>query len=146
MPTFQTTLLLAGKTATGIVIPPEVIESLGAGKKPAVLVTINGYTYRNTVAVMGGEFMVGVSAEHRVAAGVAAGDVLAITLELDTASRIIEVPEDLAAALAAKPGARAAFDVLSTSIRKEYVRQVESAKAAETRQRRIETIVAKLAN
>ena len=146
MPTFQTTLLLAGKTATGIVIPPEVVESLGAGKKPAVLVTINGYTYRNTVAVMGGEFMVGVSAENRAAAGVAAGDVLEITLELDTEPRIVEVPEDLAAALAAKPGARAAFDALSTSIRKEHARQVESAKAAETRQRRIETIVAKLAN
>ena len=146
MPTFQTTLLLAGKTATGIVIPPEVVESLGAGKKPAVLVTINGYTYRNTVAVMGREFMVGVSAEHRAAAGVAAGDVLDITLELDTAPRLVEVPEDLAAALAAKSGARAAFDALSTSIRKEHVRQVESAKAAETRQRRIESIVAKLAN
>jgi hypothetical protein len=146
MPTFRTTLLLAGKTATGIVIPPEVVESLGAGKKPAVRVTINGYTYRNTVAVMGGDFMVGVSAEHRAAAGVAAGDVLDITLELDTEPRIIEIPEDLAAALAAKPGARAAFDALSTSIRKEHVRQVESAKAAETRQRRIESIVAKLAN
>ena len=146
MPTFRTTLLLAGKTATGIVIPPEVVESLGAGKKPAVRVTINGYTYRNTVAVMGGDFMVGVSAEHRAAAGVAAGDVLDITLELDTEPRIVEVPEDLAAALAVKPGARAAFDALSTSIRKEYVRQVESAKAVETRQRRIESIVAKLAN
>lgn len=146
MPTFRTTLLLAGKTATGIVIPPEVVESLGAGKKPAVLVTIKGYTYRNTVAVMGRDFMVGVSAEHRAAAGVAAGDVLDITLELDTAPRLVEVPEDLAAALAAKSGARAAFDALSTSIRKEHVRQVESAKAAETRQRRIESIVAKLAN
>ena len=146
MPTFRTTLLLAGKTATGIVIPPEVVESLGAGKKPAVLVTINGYTYRNTVAVMGREFMVGVSAEHRAAAGVAAGDVLDITLELDTEPRIVEVPEALATALAAKPGARAAFDALSTSIRKEHVRQVESAKAAETRQRRVESIVAKLAN
>ncbi len=143
---FQATLELGGKTATGFRIPPEVVASLGSGKKPAVRVTINGYTYRNTVAVMGGEFMVGVSAEHREAAGVKAGDVLEITLELDTEPRTVQVPEDLAAALAAKPGARAAFDALAYSIRKEHARQVETAKAAETRQRRIDGIVAKLAN
>jgi hypothetical protein len=143
---FQATLELGGKTATGIRIPPEVVASLGAGKKPAVRVTINGYTYRNTVAVMGGDFLVGVSAEHREAAGVKAGDLLDVTLELDTDPRIVEVPEDLAAALSAKPGAREAFDALATSTRREHARQVESAKAAETRQRRIEGIVAKLAN
>ena len=144
MPTFKTTLLLAGKTATGIRIPPEIIAQLGTSKKPAVLVTIKGYTYRNTVAVMDGEFMVGVSAENRAAAGVSAGEEHDITLELDTAPRTVELPEDLAAALAAKPGARAAFDALAPSMRKAHVYQVESAKAAETRQRRIENIVSKL--
>lgn len=146
MPTFKTTILHAGKNAAGIRIPPEIIAQLGTSKKPAVLVTIKGYTYRNTVAVMGGEFMVGVSMEHRAAAGVNAGEEHDITLELDTEPRTVDLPEDLAAALSAKPGARAAFDALAPSMRKEHVRQVESAKAAETRQRRIESIVAKLAN
>lgn len=142
---FQTTLELGGKTATGFRIPAEVVEALGAGKKPPVRVTIKGYTYRNTVAVMDGVFMIGVSAEHRQGAGVQAGDVLDVDLELDTEPRTVDVPEDLAAALAAK-GVRAAFDALAPSMRKEHVRQVETAKAAETRQRRIENIVAKLAS
>jgi hypothetical protein len=81
---FKTTLLQAGKTATGIKIPPEIVESLGAGKKPPVRITINGYTYRNTVAVMGGAYMVGVSAEHRKGANVKGGDVLEVIIELDT--------------------------------------------------------------
>lgn len=144
MATFRTTLQLHGKTATGIEIPPEIIASLGTSKKPAVLVTLNGYTYRNTVAVMGGKFMVGVSAEHREAAGVKAGDTLDITLELDTAPRNVELPNDLAAALAAVAGARAAFDASSPSKRKEFVRQVEDAKTEETRARRIATVVSKV--
>lgn len=143
---FQATLELGGKTATGIQVPAEVIEALGSSKKPAVRVTIKGYTYRSTIAVLDGKFMLPVSAEHREGAGVKAGDMLEITLELDTEPRTVDVPEDLAAALAAKPGARAAFDALAFSIRKEHARQVETAKAAETRQRRIEGIVAKLAN
>ena len=144
MATFRTTLQLHGKTATGIEIPPEIIASLGTSKKPAVLVTLNGYTYRNTVAVMGGKFMVGVSAEHREAAGVKAGDTLDITLQLDTAPRNVELPNDLAAALAAVAGARAAFDASSPSKRKEFVRQVEDAKTEETRARRIATVVSKV--
>lgn len=142
---FQTTLELGGKTATGFRIPAEVVEALGAGKKPPVRVTIKGYTYRNTVAVMDGVFMIGVSAEHRLGAGVQAGDVLEVDLELDTEPRTVDIPEDLAAALAAK-GLQTAFDALAPSMRKEHVRQVETAKAAETRQRRIENIVAKLSN
>ena len=144
MATFRTTLQLHGKTATGIEIPPEIIASLGTSKKPAVLVTLNGYTYRNTVAVMGGVFMVGVNAEHREAAGVKAGDTLDITLELDTAPRTVELPDDLAAALAAVAGAQAAFDASSPSKRKEFVRQVEDAKTEETRVRRIATVVSKV--
>ena len=88
--------------------------------------------------------MVGVSAEHREAAGVKAGDTLDITLELDTAPRNVELPNDLAAALAAVAGARAAFDASSPSKRKEFVRQVEDAKTEETRARRIATVVSKV--
>jgi hypothetical protein len=143
--TFKTILQQAGdKDATGIHIPPEAIAQLGAGKRPKVKVSFKGYTYRNTVAVYGDVYMVGVSKEHRDASGVKGGDELEVTLELDTEPRIVEVPEDLAAALAAKPGARAAFDALAQSTRKEHVRQVESAKAAETRTRRIAGIVDKL--
>jgi hypothetical protein len=143
--TFTTTLdQEPGMDATGFRVPPEAIEQLGVGKKPSVKVTFNGFTYRYTVAVYGGVYMIGVNKENRAAAGVKAGDVLEVTLELDTEPRTVDVPEDLAAALAAKAGAREVFDKLAYSIRKEHVRQVESAKAAETRTRRIAGIVEKL--
>jgi hypothetical protein len=141
---FRTTLLLNGKTATGFVVPPEVVESLGAGKRPPVTVTINGYTYRNTVAPMGGVFMLGVSAEHRAGAGVAAGDELDVEVELDTAERTVEVPPDLAAALAADEAARAAFEGLSYSRQRWYVLSVTDAKTEATRVRRVEKAVTAL--
>lgn len=134
---FRTTLESAGKTATGFTIPPELVEGLGAGRRPPVTVTINGYTYRNTVAVMGGVYMIGVSAEHRAGAGVAAGDVLDVEIELDTAPRQIDVPDDLAVALDAEPEARQMFDSLSYSNQRWHVLQVTGAKTDETRQRRI---------
>jgi hypothetical protein len=118
MPKFKTTLLQAkGMNATGIVIPPPIVEGLGGGKKPPVKVTINGYTYRNTVAVMGGKFMVGVAVEHREKAGLKGGDKVEVTLELDTAPRKVGGPKDLAAALK-KANAREAFDKLAYSYRK----------------------------
>jgi hypothetical protein len=134
---FTTTILGAGKTALGIKIPPEVVESLGAGKRPPILVTINGYTYRNTVAVYGGEYLVGVSATNRQGAGVKADDVVEVDIELDTAPREIDVPPDLAEALAAEPAARATFEKLSYSNKSWHTLQVEGAKSDETRQRRI---------
>jgi uncharacterized protein YdeI (YjbR/CyaY-like superfamily) len=137
---FTTVLELNGKTATGMAVPPELVEQLGAGKRPPVKVTINGYTYRSTVAVMGGRSLIGVNAENRAAAGAAAGDQLDVTLELDTAPRTVEVPRDLAKALKAA-GAREAFDKLSYTHRKEHVRAIEEAKAPETRQRRIDKAV-----
>lgn len=144
--TFTTTLLQAeGKNATGIRVPAEALAALGTHKRPAVVVILNGYTYRSTIAAYGDVFMLPVSAEHRQAAGVKAGDQVEVTLELDQAPRTVDVPQDLAAALAQQPGATAAFDALSYSVRKEHVRQVESSKAQETRERRIATIVAKLA-
>lgn len=145
--TFTTTLLKdEDKNATGISIPPEVIAQLGTQKRPKVKVTLNGYTYRNTVAVFGDVFMVGVSQAHREAAGLKPGDEVNVTLELDTEPRTVDVPEDLAAALSQKAGATEAFEVLAFSRRKEAVRQVEEAKAQETRERRIAKIVAELGN
>jgi hypothetical protein len=139
---FRTTLLKADGNATGVEVPPEVVESLGAGKRPPVKVTINGaYTYRNTIAVMGGRYMVGVSAEHRAGSGVAGGDAIEVDIELDAAPREVEVPDDLASALDAA-GARAAFDRLAFSHRKEHVRSVGEAKSADTRARRIAKAVA----
>jgi hypothetical protein len=138
---FTTTLERSGKTATGIRVPDEVVDALGAGRRPAVTVTINGYTYRNTLAVMGGETWVGVSALHREGAGVAAGDRIDVDLELDTAPRVVEVPPDLAAALDATPEARRTFDGLSYSNRSWHVLQVTGAKTDETRARRIERSV-----
>lgn len=146
MPTFHTTILKAGGTATGIEIPPAIIEELGAGKKPPVKVTMNGKTYQSTVAVMGGVYMVGVSAENRALTGVQGGDEVDVTLELDSSPRVYELPEDLAAALAAKSGATEAFHAAAPSKRKEFVRQVTDAKTPETRERRIAKIVADLGN
>jgi hypothetical protein len=141
---FRTTLDLAGKTATGFRVPADVVAALGHGKRPPVRVTINGYTYRNTVAVYGDEYLIGVSAEHREKAGVEAGDVLDVDLELDDQPREVVVPADLAAALDANASAKRAFEALSYSNKQAHVLSVEGAKTAETRQRRIEKAIAQL--
>jgi hypothetical protein len=141
---FRTEIRSNGKTAAGISVPPEVVERLGHGKRPPVAVTIAGHSYRSTVAVMGGEYLVGVSVENRRLAGVEAGDVVDVRLELDTEPREVEVPADLAAALATNPTAAAAFDKLSYSNRLRHVLGVEDAKTAETRERRIAKTVATL--
>jgi hypothetical protein len=138
---FHTTLLQSGKTATGIRVPNEVVESLGAGRRPPVYVSINGYTYRNTIAVMDGIYMVGVSAEHRAGAGVNGGDEIDVEIALDTAPREVSVPEDLARALAADPKAQAFFDKLSYSSKQRHVLSVEGAKTQETRERRVKRAV-----
>ena len=141
---FRTTILQSDKTATGIRIPDEVVEGLGAGKRPAVTITINGFTYRSTVAVMGGVYMVGVSAENRAGTGVKGGDEVDVDFELDTAPREVAVPADLAAALDAEPDARRTFDGLSYSNKRWHTLQVEGAKTDETRQRRVAKSVAAL--
>jgi hypothetical protein len=135
---FQAELLLAGKTATGIEIPPEVVESLGAGKKPPVAVTINGHTYRSTVASRSGRFLVGVSAENRAAADVAAGDKIEVELELDDKPREVTVPDDLAAALDRDAKAKSFFEELTYSQKQWYVLPIEEAKKQETRERRLD--------
>ena len=134
---FQTTLQLAGKTATGFEVPPEIVEALGS-KRAAVRVTIRGYTYRSTIAARGDRYLVGVSAENRAGADVAAGDVVDIEIELDTAPREVTVPPELAAALDREPAARQLFDSLSYSKRTAFASPIERAKAAETRQRHID--------
>jgi len=141
----RTTIVKGTKNTTGIEVPPEVVEALGAGKRPPVTVTLNGYTYRSSIASMGGKFMISLSAENREKAGVAGGDELDVDIELDTAPREVEVPQDFAAALDAEPAARATFDKLSYSNKSWHVLQVQGAKTDETRQRRIAKSVATLA-
>jgi hypothetical protein len=141
---FRTTVLLGGKTATGLPVPAEVVEALDAGRQPKVHVTIGGHTYRSTVAVRGGQFLIPLSAENRTAAGVAAGDEVEVELTLDTAPREVEVPADLAEALAADPAARKVFDGLPFTHRKEYVRWIEEAKKPETRVNRVAKTLEKL--
>ena len=139
---FRTTVELGGKTATGLRVPDEVVEALGGGKRPPVVVTVGGYTYRTTVAPMGGAFYVPLAAEHREAAGVQANQEVDVRLELDTAPRDTALPDDLDAAL--DDAARTHFHALAPSHRKEWVRWVEEAKKPETRAARIEKTAAAL--
>lgn len=141
---FHTTILQGDKTATGIRVPPEIVESLGAGRRPPVTVTINGYMYRSTIATVSGDFMVGVSATNREGAGVAGGDEVDVDIELDTQPRTVTLPDDFAAALAADPAAQATFDKLSNSNKGYHVSSIEGAKTQETRERRITKSVATL--
>jgi hypothetical protein len=141
---FHATLILNGKTATGIQVPDDVVEQLGAGKRPPVRVTIGEYTYRTTVAPMGGQFWIPVSAENRTGAGIAAGDELDVHIEVDSEPRSVVVPPDLAAALEAQPEAKAAFEKLSYSNQRLHVLSVEDAKTPETRQRRVDKVLATL--
>ncbi len=139
--TFETTLAANG-TNTGIEVPPELVERLGAGRRPPVAVDLDGYAYRSTVAVMGGRYLISVSAAVRQATGLAAGDPVRVTLTLADTPREVDVPADLAAALAADEQAGAFFATLSTSLQRYHVDTVDGAKTAETRQRRIEKAVA----
>ena len=139
---FESTVELGGKTATGIQVPDDVIAALGTSKRPPVTITVNGYTYRTTAVRMGGAFYVPLAAENREAAGVAAGDAITVEIENDTAPREVTLPDDLAAAM--DDVARSAYDGLSYTHRKEWVRWVEEAKRPETRATRIEKTVAGL--
>ena len=138
---FRTKILTAGKTATGIRVPDEVVEKLGAGKRPPVRVTLKGYTYRSTIAVMGGKFMVGVSADVRAAAGVAGGDELDVDIALDGAPREVTVPPELQTVLRRDAKARARFDTLSYSKKKSLADPIAQAKTEETRARRLASAV-----
>lgn len=141
---FTATIELGGKTATGIPVPEEVVMGLGRGKRVPVVVTIGGHSYRSTIAAYNGTYMLPLAAEHREAAGVAAGQAVEVDVEVDDAPREVEVPADLAAALAGDQAARAAFDRLSYSNKRRIVLSVEGARAAETRARRIDKAMAEL--
>lgn len=141
---FRSTVELGGKTATGLHVPNEVVSAMGAGKRLAVRVTVGGHTYRTTVATMGGRFLVPLSAEHRAAAGVAAGDDVDVDIEFDAAPREVTVPPDLADALAHDNQAGRFFGGLAYTHRREWVRWIEQAKKAETRSTRITKTVESL--
>jgi hypothetical protein len=134
---FRAEVELHGKTATGIEVPAAVVDGLGAGRRVPVTVTINGYTYRTTIAAYSGAYFVPLSAENRNGAGVRAGEAVDVDIEPDAAPREVTVPDDLAVALAADPPAGAAFERLAFTHRKEYVVWVESAKKPQTRQSRV---------
>ena len=140
---FRTVIVQTGNN-TGIEVPEDVVAALGTGKRPPVRVTLKGYTYRNTVAVMGGKYMLSVSAEVRAKAGVAGGEAVDVDVELDTEKREVEVPPDFAAALKKDAGAESFFDGLSYSNKRRLVMAIDAAKAVDTRQRRIERTVANL--
>jgi hypothetical protein len=141
---FRTTILGGDKTAAGIEIPPEVVEALGSGKKPPVRVTMNGFTYRSSIATVSGVFMVGVTNDFRKESGLAAGDEVDVDIEVDTEKREVVVPPDFAAALDGDPEARRFFDGLSYSNKRRFTMPIDDAKTPETRQRRIDKAVATL--
>ena len=142
---FRAELQRDGKTATGITVPAEVLDAIGGGRRPAVAVTLNGLSYRTTVGVMRGVAKIPVSAAVRAAAGITAGDLIDVEVIADTAPRVVEVPADLAAAMAASAEAKDFFGQLSYSRQNAWVTWVEQAKQPETRSRRVEQTVAMLA-
>jgi hypothetical protein len=142
---FTTELEATGGTTTGFVVPGGVVEALDGGHRPKVVASVAGHSWRTSIASMGGRFLLGVSAAVRDAAGIAAGETHTVTVELDTAPRSVDVPEDLATALAASPRARAAWDALSFSHQRQHVEAVLAAKRTQTRERRVASTVEKLA-
>ncbi len=141
---FRTSLFQSGGTTTGIIVPPEIVEGLGAGKKTRVVVVLNGFTYRSSIAVMGGDFMIPVSAEIRASAKVAGGDDITVQVSVDTEERKVEIPADFQALLDSHPAALAKFQALSYSNQKRHVLSIESAKTQETRQKRLEKAMQEL--
>jgi hypothetical protein len=144
MPQFHTTLLGTGKHTTGIEVPPQIVEALGKGKKPAGIVTVKDYTYRSTIATMRGRFMIAMSADNRQKAGLQGGDEIDVHLELDTEPRTLELPDDFAQALNSDATAKQFFESLSYSNKRRFMYGIEEAKTDETRQRRITKAVSNL--
>jgi hypothetical protein len=137
--TYTTTIAGLGNNA-GIPVPEEILEELGAGKRPGLIVNANGYEYRTSVGVMKGQFLLSLSAAHRKASGLAPGDEVAVTLTVADAPREVNVPEDLAAAMEAA-GVRVFFDGLSNCLQRYHIDLITGAKAEDTRARRVEKAV-----
>lgn len=144
MPVFRTRVLQARVNATGLPVPAEVLEELGGGKRPAVVVTVAGYVYRTTVGTMGGQHLLPLSAAHRAASGIAADDEVEVVLELDAAPREAVIPEEVAAAFSAEPALAEAFGALSSSRQRALVDPIAEVKADDTRRRRVEKALATL--
>jgi hypothetical protein len=140
--TFRAIIVQTGKTACGIEVPEAIVDALGGSRRPAVVVTLDQYAYRSTVAPMSGGFWVGVNSEHREASGLKAGDEVQVTLALDTAPRELAIPPELAAALAADAAAREFFDGLSYSNKRVFTLSVEGTSNPETKARRVEKAIA----
>lgn len=140
---YRANMFAIGKN-TGVPVPEEVVEALGGGRRAAVNVVVNGYAYRSTIASMGGRFLIPFSSDKRAESGIGGGDPIEVELTLDTEPRTVTPPDDFAAALAAAPGAREAFDALAPSRQKAHVSSVEGAKTEATRLRRIAKAVAEL--
>jgi hypothetical protein len=118
-------------------LPAPAAAALGKRKRPPVTVTIGDYSFRTTVAVYGGQPMIGVNKGHRAAAGIGIGDSFDVVVVLDEVPRSVEVPTDLAEELSADAGAQAAFDKLSYTHRRQYVEWIAEAKRPATRARRV---------
>ncbi len=140
----HTKVLSTGKNTTGIQVPESIVQSLDAGKRPPVRVTVNGYTYRTSIATVSGKYMLSVSAEVREAAGVAGGDAVEVAVEVDKTPRVLAVPPELQAALKRDPAARSVYDALSNSKKQRLTIPIEKAKAAETRQRNVDKAIREL--
>ncbi len=135
-------VIVGSASKTGVPVPKEVLGQLDAGQRPAVVVDLDGYTYRTSIGVMGGQHLVPVSAAVRNATGVAAESHVQVTLTLDTSPRTAEVPSDLAKALDLEPTAKAFFAGLSNSLQRMHVDNIDAARTPETRQRRIDKCLA----
>jgi hypothetical protein len=140
---FRATVIPSGN-ATAVEVPDDVMAALGPDPRPPVAVTINGATWRSRIALMRGQKLIGISAAHRDAAGIAEGDEIELDVTLDTAPREVEEPQDLKSALDASPTARTAFDKLAFGLKAKYVRDIEAAKSDEVRARRIAKLVESL--
>lgn len=139
--TFRATLVGMGKATCGIRVPDDIVDALGGGGHPKVVATLNDYTYRTSVARMGGDYWLGLAAARGEESGLKAGDDVLVTLELDTAPRDVEVPPELAAALEADPTAKAFFDGLSYSNKRVFTESVAGTRNPETRARRVEKAI-----
>ena len=140
--TFRTVLWAAGGNNVGIVVPDEVVAAFERGKRVPVVVTIDGdHQYRSTIASMGGRLLISFNSQTRAATGRGAGDEVEVRLDVDDAPRVVEVPDDLAAALATDEVARAAWDALSYSRQRAHAESITGAKAADTRARRVDKVL-----
>lgn len=141
---FTAELERTGGTTAGFRVPEDVVEALAAGKRPKVVVTINGYSYRSSIAPMGGEYWLGVASAHREPAAVEPGNSYEVGVEVDTAPRVVELPSELAEAFDAEPALQEAWGSLSYSNQRRLAEPITAAKGEDTRARRVAKVIAEL--